>query len=166
MFLGADLWNTVTMSSPKSESSPAKSGSNTLNVALPERKGSVRSIYDLMSVASSFLSRDEPEEGYRKFTKDSWDRLLIREQEDLKRQAERKDKPSEGKLVDGEIKFDTDENDEDNIERDSELVEGQVLPESRLGEFPDELLGAPIEEIDKYIKDKVSRSGYLSVLDC
>ena len=54
--------------------------------------------------------------------------------------------------MDGEIVFDEDTS--AKMDRDPKLADGMSLPE-KMGRFPRELLGIPLEEIDPYIKDKV-----------
>ena len=89
---------------------------------------------------------------FRVFTKESYIRLLEKERE-RKIREERKEE-EEGRLVDGEIVFD--ESTEDKQDRDPKLADGMTLPE-KLGRFPKELIGAPLEEIDPFIKDKVGQ---------
>ena len=93
---------------------------------------------------------------FRPFTRDSYRRLLAREAEQAKHQVEKiPDQFHEGRLVDGQLKFGEQDNEEEKIERDPDLVEGKGIPE-RLGELPPELLGKAIEEIDPHLQDKVS----------
>lgn len=90
---------------------------------------------------------------FRPFTKKSYEKLLRKEQEH--KTAKKKNTDSdEGRLVDGEIVFDNDEDDTPKMTRDPKLVDGQTLPE-KLGRFPKELEGIPLEEIDPYITHKV-----------
>lgn len=102
---------------------------------------------------------DDEDEGERvlvftKFTKQSYKRLLEKEEEERKKAEEKAANPQEAKLVDGELKFD-DEDEKDKLEKDPLLVEGNVLPEDLGADFPKELYGKPIEEIDPYLKEKV-----------
>jgi len=103
------------------------------------------------------LSNKEEEEDlsatFRPFTKQSFYRLCQREQQEKLKASNKRD-VEEGRLVDGEIVFDDLDDDADKITRDPKLAEGQALPE-KLGHFPKELEGVPIEEIDPHIKDKV-----------
>lgn len=87
---------------------------------------------------------------FREFNKDSYRRLL--EKEHARRIKEEKNEEEEGRLVDGEIVFE--ESASTKQDRDPKLADGQSLPE-KLGRFPKELLGMPLEEIDPYIKEKV-----------
>lgn len=90
-------------------------------------------------------------EPFRIFTKDSLERL---EREEKERQLKEANKDEdEGRLVDGEIVFDEDVT--AKMDKNPKLADGQTLPEN-MGRFPKELLGVPIEEIDPYIKVKVS----------
>lgn len=61
---------------------------------------------------------------------------------------------AEAHLVDGELKFDDDE-EEARRDRDPALVEGNVLPIEYEDAYKPEYAGKPLEEIDRYIKDKV-----------
>ena len=108
------------------------------------------------SGSSSSLAADDQQESYIfiPFSRESFLQLQLREEE-LKRKAdEKKNKPREGRLVDGELKFDDDEGDEPVLTRDQLLVEGNVLP-ATYGEVPSKLRGIPLEEIDPYITEKV-----------
>ena len=89
-------------------------------------------------------------EPFRIFDQNSYRRLVEREKsEKLKKENTEEE---EGRLVDGEIVFDEDTS--AKIDRDPKLADGMSLPE-KMGRFPRELLGIPLEEIDPYIKDKV-----------
>lgn len=90
-------------------------------------------------------------EPFRVFTTDSYKRLE-REERDRKLKEETNNGEDEGRLVDGEIVFDEDQS--EKLDRDPKLADGQPLPE-KLGRFPKELVGVPLEEIDPYIKVKV-----------
>ena len=92
------------------------------------------------------------------YTNDSYRQQLEQEEADRIRAQEKKDRPAEGRLVDGELRFDDDDEDEKSKERDPNLVEGSYLPEYMQHDFPPEFIGQPIEEIDPNIKDKVSSS--------
>lgn len=92
-------------------------------------------------------------EPFRIFTKESLERLE-RDEEERKLKEANKDE-DEGRLVDGEIVFDEDVT--AKMDKNPKLADGQSLPEN-MGRFPKELLGIPIEEIDPYIKVKVSSS--------
>ncbi|PAA93328.1 hypothetical protein BOX15_Mlig005983g2 [Macrostomum lignano] len=115
-----------------------------------QQMGSAISLRTYRSRASSFATSDRPVE-FRPFDEASYQRMLRREEDYKRRVEERKRNGGEGKLVEGEIKFDDDpEAEDDKVKRDKELTEGCNLPE-RLGEFPDELLAQPIEEIDRHL---------------
>ena len=60
--------------------------------------------------------------------------------------------------MDGELKFDDEEEDGPPMERDLSLMEGNSLPEHLAEIFPPEYYTKPIEDIDQYIKAKVSSS--------
>jgi hypothetical protein len=91
---------------------------------------------------------------FKVFTRDSYHRV-IKKYETFKRKVqEKKDTPAEGRLVDGELKFGDDEDDEPVPERDPLLLEGNTLPEYLEEYFPPELTGKPLEEIDSYLNDK------------
>ncbi|XP_065944600.1 sodium channel protein 1 brain isoform X9 [Magallana gigas] len=95
---------------------------------------------------------EEPKDLFRQYVQRSWDEQLHREKE-----AQKKLDKNNGKavahLVDGELKFEEDE-EESKKTRDPALQEGNILPDELGDEFPSELYGKPLEEIDKYIKDK------------
>lgn len=94
---------------------------------------------------------------YRFFTPASYTKLLIKEASEKKRVEEKKNNIQEGKLVDGELKFgDGEEDEEEQKEFDPALENGSYLSEDTYGDVPNECLGKPLEEIDKYLKDKVS----------
>ncbi len=92
---------------------------------------------------------------FRLFTPESYERLLIKEEEDRRLALEKKDKPAEGRLVDGELKFDDDGEDGPPPDRDPLFIEGNNLPDDIAEIFPSELYSKPLEEIDKYLKAKV-----------
>jgi len=93
---------------------------------------------------------ESSKETFRKFTKQSYIKLIERENEQKRKEANNGE--DEGRLVDGEIVFDDDG--ETAPEKDPKLAEGQCLPEN-MGRFPRDLLSIPLEEIDPNIKDKV-----------
>lgn len=97
---------------------------------------------------------------FRIFTPDSYIRLCQREEEERRKEAERRDQPTEGRLVDGELIF-NEEDEGEKIENDPDLLEGNALPTHLAEVFPKELFSQPIEEIDEYIKDKVGKQCYL-----
>lgn len=91
-------------------------------------------------------------EPFRIFDRASYRRLIEREK--AQKLKEETNEEEEGRLVDGEIVFDEDTSAQQD--RDPKLADGMSLPE-KLGRFPRELLGMPLEEIDPFIKDKVLR---------
>jgi len=99
------------------------------------------------------------------FTKDSYQRLLDRELEHKLKEAQKKNSDNEGRLVDGEIVFDDLDNDSEKSSHDPKLADGQPLPE-KLGRFPKELEGTPLEEIDANIEEKVGNDTNLYALLC
>uniref|UniRef100_A0A1I8HN50 Sodium channel protein n=1 Tax=Macrostomum lignano TaxID=282301 RepID=A0A1I8HN50_9PLAT len=109
-----------------------------------QQMGSAISLRTYRSRASSFATSDRPVE-FRPFDEASYQRMLRREEDYKRRVEERKRNGGEGKLFD-----DDPEAEDDKVKRDKELTEGCNLPE-RLGEFPDELLAQPIEEIDRHL---------------
>lgn len=90
-------------------------------------------------------------EPFRIFDKESYKRLEKREHERKVRVENNEEE--EARLVDGEIVFDEDGTAKQD--KDPKLADGQTLPE-KMGRFPKELLGVPLEEIDPYIKVKVT----------
>jgi hypothetical protein len=110
----------------------------------------------LGSVSHFTVSDDEDGESmFRKFTPRSYRKLLKRAEEDKKKTEEKKNEIHEGRLVDGELKFDNTDDDEEKLERDPGLFEGGALPSYLSEDFPTELFRYPLEEIDPAIKDKV-----------
>jgi len=104
-------------------------------------------------------------EPFRVFNQDSYRRLV--EREAARKLKEENAKEEEGRLVDGQIVFD--EEVEVKQDRDPKLADGMSLPE-KMGRFPKELLGVPLEEIDPYIKEKVTShfnySQFILCLNC
>lgn len=108
------------------------------------------------------LAAEEEErlkEPFRVFNKDSYKRLVDKEK--ARKLKEESKEEEEGRLVDGEIVFD--EESGPKQDRDPKLADGQALPE-KMGRFPKELLGIPLEEIDPYIKDKVRVASVFSLM--
>lgn len=101
---------------------------------------------------------------FRKFTQESYRFLLEREAEEKRKAAEKKEGPTEGRLVDGELVYDGEEMNEPRMPRDPTLVEGNQLPDHLEQDFPKELLNQPLEEIDELLKDKVGQSTSSNVL--
>lgn len=100
---------------------------------------------------------EEEEEGdslFHEFTRESYDKLIVAELERKQQEETRQVSKEEAHLVDGEIVFDDVEDDTPKIARDPKLADGQPLPE-KLGRFPRELDGLPLEEIDPHIQEKV-----------
>ena len=106
--------------------------------------------------AASNVSSSLPPFQFRKFTSESYKLLKEREAEWKRKAAEKKERPSEGRLVDGELVYDEEEGEEPCLQRDQSMVEGNMLPEHLDQDFPKELFNQPIEEIDTLLKDKVS----------
>ena len=112
-----------------------------------------------VSAAASRRASDAPSDvtpvaPLRPFTRESYDRLVAAEDSRRHEAQTKPDRAPEGRLVDGQLKFDLAETAVEPA-RDPTLAEGRTLP-ARLGPVPDELLGKPLEEIDPHIKDKVS----------
>ncbi|XP_048254003.1 sodium channel protein 1 brain-like isoform X4 [Haliotis rufescens] len=90
---------------------------------------------------------------FRKFTEKTYEELVIREKSDKLKAQQRLVKGQTARLVDGDLRF-GDEDEEDHIlEPDPLLHEGNTLTEN-YGVFPTPYCGWPIEEIDQGIKDK------------
>ncbi|OAF68518.1 Sodium channel protein type 4 subunit alpha B [Intoshia linei] len=89
---------------------------------------------------------------YTEFTMEKLDEMRERIEAEKKRKEEGKNMYQEAKLVDGELKFDNQEED-DKPERMIALVEGNVLPDCYVEIFPKKLLGKPISEIDPYLSE-------------
>ena len=99
---------------------------------------------------------EEAKRKYIRFTRDTYTRQCKEEIERKREEEERANKLNEGYLVDGELRFGNEgEEEEDVLEFDPFLQEGSNLPED-YPEFPTNLYGVPIEEIDKHIKEQVS----------
>lgn len=90
---------------------------------------------------------------FRLYTTDSWDKQLQKEEEKRKKEA-RTGGIAEAHLVDGELKFDDDE-EEAKKESNPKLKEGELLPPDLADVFRTDYYGKPLEEIDRFIKDKV-----------
>lgn len=103
---------------------------------------------------------DEEEEAegiFREFTEQSYEQLIIKELERLRKEETRHVNKEEAHLVDGEIVFDDVDEEAPKITRDPKLADGQPLPE-KLGRFPRELDGIALEEIDPNIQEKVNNT--------
>lgn len=100
---------------------------------------------------------EEPEERpidrIKLYTEESW-KIQVENEIAAQRKFEKTGGVAEAHLVDGELKFDDDE-EEAKRDRDPKLVEGNALPDELSDVFKSDLYGKPLEEIDKYIKDKV-----------
>lgn len=110
-------------------------------------------------------SDDEEEEllVFTRYTEESWNEQIANEHRIKVKEEENRRNQGEAHLVDGELHFDSEEHHGPQKTRNPNLVEGNTLKEDTEPEFPKELYGKPIEEIDKLIKerDKVSRSRLL-----
>ena len=129
---------------------------------LPSTPGSLHMSYlgvldhgDTQSIPLEELEEEQPNP-FRLFTPESYERLIIKEEEDKQKALEKKNRPAEGRLVDGELKFDDEEEDGPPMERDPLFFEGNSLPDHLAEIFPPEYYTKPIEDIDQYIKAKVS----------
>ncbi|XP_021360506.1 sodium channel protein 1 brain-like isoform X2 [Mizuhopecten yessoensis] len=89
---------------------------------------------------------------FRLYTEDSWGNQLQKE-EDKRKKEEKTGGIAEAHLVDGELKFDDDE-EEAKKESDPKLKEGELLPPDLADVFRTDYYGKPLEEIDRFIKDK------------
>ncbi|XP_046574320.1 sodium channel protein 1 brain-like [Haliotis rubra] len=90
---------------------------------------------------------------FRKFTEKTYEELVIREKSEKLKAQERLKKGQTARLVDGDLRFGDDDEDEQHVEPDPLLHEGNTLTEN-YGVFPTPYCGWPIEEIDQGIKDK------------
>ena len=109
---------------------------------------------------------EEAARRYVKFTPETFKRQLVRQAEE-KLKEQRASQLQEGRLVDGTLVFgDGEDDDEDKIDFDPYLQEGCNVPED-YPPIPRHLIGVPIEEIDRHIKETV---GYfndnLAVFNC
>lgn len=108
-------------------------------------------------IAERMLSRYQiRQKHYRLFTEDCWQKILDERRLLKLKELEKHLHIDEGKLVDGELKFDTEMKDE-SPDPDPELLAGNILPEDKFGPFPTQLLGKPVVEIDQNLKGKVNR---------
>ena len=104
---------------------------------------------------------DEEEQVYfTLFNQDSYTKQLENEHKAKEKAEANVRNQGEAHLVDGELKFESEEDHGQHLKRNPDLVEGNVLPED-CG-MPKELHGKPLEEIDKLIPDRV---GYFFLLD-
>ncbi|VDI64608.1 Hypothetical predicted protein [Mytilus galloprovincialis] len=95
---------------------------------------------------------ERPESRIKEYTPESW-KQQVEQAAAAQKKFEKTGGVAEAHLVDGELKFDDDE-EEAKKDRDPNLVEGNLLPVEYSDVFDNKLLGKPLEEIDKYIKDK------------
>ncbi|KAI8789145.1 sodium channel protein 1 brain-like isoform X1 [Biomphalaria glabrata] len=90
---------------------------------------------------------------FKPFSEDSYKALLEREALLKERELHRARHAQDAHLVDGELKFGA-QDDEDSLPPvNPQLKEGCLLS-SEFGRFPSRLLGIPIEEIDPGVRDK------------
>ncbi|XP_041373843.1 sodium channel protein 1 brain-like [Gigantopelta aegis] len=87
------------------------------------------------------------------FSENSYQALLVREQQQLAKHEERQNTAQKAHLVGGELIFGNEEEEEDVIVPDPNLREGNLLLEN-YGIFPTSYIGKPIEEIDPGITEK------------
>ena len=93
---------------------------------------------------------DHPSSIFRLFTKESLKRIdeaVAAEQEKEAANAEKKDKEDEEKEK------------EEKHKPNPQLMQGERLP-TKMGEFPPELFGKPIEELDQYYYNKYVCSSF------
>ncbi|GFR71119.1 sodium channel protein [Elysia marginata] len=90
---------------------------------------------------------------FKAFTKQSMVRLEEREKELDEKDIQRQKQAQVAHLVDGELKFGVDEDEDKLPPENPDLREGCVFTKV-YGAFPPRLLGKPIEEIDRGIRDK------------
>ena len=113
------------------------------------------------SVIADIKSDPLPLATFKPFTQQSMVRLLEREKELDEKDLQRQKQAQVAHLVDGELKFGVDEEDDRLPPENPDLREGCVFTKA-YGAFPPRLLGVPIEEIDRGIRDKVSSSCFSS----
>ncbi|XP_063432636.1 sodium channel protein 1 brain-like isoform X1 [Mytilus trossulus] len=101
---------------------------------------------------------ERPESRIKEYTPESW-KQQVEQAAAAQKKFEKTGGVAEAHLVDGELKFDDDE-EEAKKDRDPNLVEGNLLPVEYSDVFDNKLLGKPLEEIDKYMKDKSLVSPY------
>ena len=106
--------------------------------------------------AQAAANAEAAKEMYVRFTKQSYKRQIEWMDEEAQKARDREANSQEGRLVDGVLVFgDGQDDDEEKVEFDAFLQEGCNLPED-YPEFPKNLYGVPIQEIDKNIMDSVS----------
>lgn len=89
------------------------------------------------------------------YTADSYTKQLENERKRKEKAEANLRNQGEAHLVDGELRFESEEDHGPANKRNTDLVEGNVLPED-CG-MPKELHGKPLEEIDKLVTDKVRK---------
>ncbi|XP_013413556.1 sodium channel protein 1 brain [Lingula anatina] len=142
------------------EGSTANLNDETKGLSSPQPNGSINPVSGFTESQVFLGSKEESDDDdedkivFKPFTKETLRRLEEREAEEKKLAEEKAGKQQEAILVDGELKFNDDE-DGEVIEKDPSLVEGNPLPVDLALEFPKSLHGKPIEEIDQYIKEKI-----------
>ncbi|XP_062583302.1 sodium channel protein 1 brain-like isoform X2 [Saccostrea cucullata] len=106
------------------------------------------------SAKSSRVGDEEEDTGprFRLYDKRSWEDQVQKEK-DAQRKLDKNNGKAVAHLVDGELKFEDDE-EEAKKTRDPTLQEGNILPDELSEVFTVDYYGKPLEEIDKYIKDK------------
>ena len=92
------------------------------------------------------------------FNQDSYTKQLENEHKAKEKAEANIRNQGEAHLVDGELKFESEEDHGQHQKRNPDLVEGNILPED-CG-MPKELHGKPLEEVDKLITDRVRISLY------
>ena len=114
--------------------------------------GQVLSDDDAQALADAQAAKDK----YVRFSKESFRRQNEWMEEEAQKARDRENNTQEGRLVDGVLVFgDGEDDDEEKMDFDPFLQEGCNLPED-YPEFPKNLFGVPIQEIDKHIMDTVS----------
>ena len=107
-------------------------------------------------------SDDENEQIYfTEYNADSYTKQLENEKKAKEKAEANLKNQGEAHLVDGELRFDSEEDHGPAKKRNPDLIEGNTLPED-CG-MPKELYGKPLEEIDKLITDKVSFWQYFNI---
>jgi hypothetical protein len=135
------------------------------DVTTKDGDGTVESVDDAAEKAAAAAKKansddDDPIQHvtFTVFTKDAYHKQCEKEAVEKKKEAEKGNLFQTAHLVDGELKYGN-EDEEPDVEckktRDANLVEGNILPD-QCGIFRTDYYGKPLEEIDKYIKSKVS----------
>lgn len=120
----------------------------------PRKDGRVSPALSWRPSSARSSRMEEDDTMFRLYDRRSWDSQVQKER-DAQRKLDKNNGKAVAHLVDGELKFEEDE-EESKKTRDPALQEGNILPDELGDVFQNEYFGKPLEEIDKYIKDKVN----------